>query len=61
LGGQRQRGGAIQPVSTNSLRYNTDRGVWREYWQSFDASFLNAGENNVTLTVRAGDCTSGVC
>jgi rhamnogalacturonan endolyase len=53
--------GSIRPVSTNALRYNTDRGVWREYWQTFDASLLKAGENSMTLSVPAGDCTSGVC
>jgi rhamnogalacturonan endolyase len=53
--------GSIRPVSTNALRYNTDRGVWREYSQPFDASFLKAGENSMTLTVPAGECTSGVC
>jgi rhamnogalacturonan endolyase len=53
--------GSIRPVSTNALRYNTDRGVWREYSRPFDASFLKAGENSMTLTVPAGECTSGVC
>jgi rhamnogalacturonan endolyase len=53
--------GEIRPISTNALRYNTDRGVWREYSQPFDASLMKAGENTMTLTVPAGDCTSGVC
>jgi rhamnogalacturonan endolyase len=53
--------GQIRPISTNALRYNTDRGVWREYSQPFDASLMKAGENSMTLTVPAGDCTSGVC
>jgi rhamnogalacturonan endolyase len=53
--------GQIRPISTNALRYNTDRGVWREYSQPFDASLMKAGENTMTLTVPAGDCTSGVC
>jgi rhamnogalacturonan endolyase len=52
--------GSIRPVSTNALRYNTDRGVWREYSQPFDAALLKAGENEMTLTVPAGDLTSGV-
>ena len=30
--------GSIRPVSTNALRYNTDRGVWHEYSQPFDAA-----------------------
>jgi rhamnogalacturonan endolyase len=52
--------GAIRIISTNALRYNTDRGVWRQYAQTFDASLLKPGENSLTLTVPAGDCTSGV-
>ena len=55
-----QTAGAIRPISTNALRYNTDRGVWREYSQPFNGTFLKAGENEVTLTVPAGDLTSGV-
>ena len=53
--------GTIRTVSTNALRYNTDRGVGREYSQAFDAALLKAGENDMTLTVPAGDLTSGVC
>jgi rhamnogalacturonan endolyase len=53
--------GSIRPVSTNALRYNTDRGVWREYTQLFDGALLKDGENDMTLTVPAGDLTSGVC
>jgi rhamnogalacturonan endolyase len=53
--------GAIRPVATNALRYNTDRGVWHEYSQPFDAALLKAGENEMTLTVPAGELTSGVC
>jgi len=53
--------GAIRPVATNALRYNTDRGVWHEYSQPFDAALLKPGENEMTLTVPAGDLTSGVC
>jgi rhamnogalacturonan endolyase len=52
--------GSIRPVATNALRYNTDRGVWHEYSQPFDAALLKAGENEMTLTVRAGELTSGV-
>ena len=55
------RVGAIRTVSTNALRYNTDRGVWHEYAQPFDAALLKAGENQMQLTVPAGDLTSGVC
>jgi rhamnogalacturonan endolyase len=52
--------GTLHPVATNSLRYNTDRGVWHEYAQPFDATLLKPGENAVTLTVPAGDLTTGV-
>jgi rhamnogalacturonan endolyase len=53
--------GSIRPVATNALRYNTDRGVWHEYSQPFDAALLKPGENEMTLTVPAGELTSGVC
>ncbi|MGA3181429.1 MAG: polysaccharide lyase family protein [Verrucomicrobiota bacterium] len=52
--------GSIHPVATNALRYNTDKGVWREYTQKFDGALLKAGENEIQLTVPAGDLTSGV-
>jgi rhamnogalacturonan endolyase len=61
IGVNGQNVGSIRPVSTNALRYNTDRGVWHEYAQAFDAALLKAGENAMTLTVPAGDLTSGVC
>jgi rhamnogalacturonan endolyase len=52
--------GTIHTISTNALRYNTDTGVWRQYMQPFDASLLKAGENEMQLTVPAGELTSGV-
>jgi rhamnogalacturonan endolyase len=52
--------GSIRPVATNAMRYNTDTGVWEEYVQRFDATLLKAGENEMTLTVPAGDLCSGV-
>jgi rhamnogalacturonan endolyase len=52
--------GTIRTISTNALRYNTNKGVWREYSQPFDASLLTQGENSMTLTVMAGELTSGV-
>jgi len=52
--------GTIETIATNALRYNTAMGVWRQYTQSFDASLLKAGENEMTLTVPAGDLTTGV-
>ena len=47
-------------MATNALRYNTDNGVWQEYAQTFDAALLKAGENEMQLTVPAGDLDSGV-
>ena len=38
--------GTIHPVATNALRYNTDKGVWHQYVQKFDASLLKPGENS---------------
>jgi rhamnogalacturonan endolyase len=55
-----QNVGTIRTVATNALRYNTDKGVWREYTQTFDAALLKPGENEMQLTVPAGDLTSGV-
>ena len=52
--------GIIQPTATNALRYNTDTGVWQERDLMFDASLLKAGENSMTLTVPAGDLTTGI-
>jgi rhamnogalacturonan endolyase len=52
--------GTIQTIATNALRYNTDKGVWRQYTLAFDASLLKQGENSMTLTVPAGDLTTGV-
>jgi rhamnogalacturonan endolyase len=52
--------GSIKTVATNALRYNTDRGIWREYKLTFDASLLKPGENEMQLNVPAGELTSGV-
>ncbi len=52
--------GTIRPVATNALRYNTNKGVWNQYIQKFDASLMKAGENEMTFTVPAGDVTTGV-
>ena len=54
IGVNGQEVGTIHPVATNALRYNTDKGVWYQYVQKFDASLLKAGENSVTFTVPAG-------
>jgi rhamnogalacturonan endolyase len=55
-----QKAGTIRPVSTNALRYNTNKGVWNQYIVKFDASLMKAGENQMTFTVPAGDVTTGV-
>ncbi len=55
-----QNVGTIHPTATNALRYNTDKSVWHEYTQTFDAALLKPGENEMTLTVPAGELTSGV-
>jgi rhamnogalacturonan endolyase len=60
IGVNGQEVGSIRPVSTNALRYNTDRGAWYQYIQKFDATLMKAGENQITFTVPAGDVTSGV-
>jgi rhamnogalacturonan endolyase len=55
-----QEAGTIRFVSTDALRYNTDKSVWYQYTQAFDASMMKQGENEMTLTVPAGDITTGV-
>jgi hypothetical protein len=52
--------GSIHPMSTNALRYNTNKSVWQEQTVKFDAARLHAGENDLQLTVPAGELTSGV-
>src|ERR1035438_7677517 len=60
IGVNGQEVGSVRPVATTALRYNSDKGVWYQYTQRFDAALLKAGENSVTFTVPAGDVTSGV-
>jgi rhamnogalacturonan endolyase len=52
--------GTIRTIPTNAIRYNTDKGVWHEYTQTFDAAVLKSGENEMQLTVPAGELTTGV-
>jgi rhamnogalacturonan endolyase len=52
--------GDIRPMGTNALRYNTNKSVWQEQTLKFDATLLKAGENEIQLTVPAGELTSGV-
>jgi rhamnogalacturonan endolyase len=55
-----QNVGNVNPMGTNALRYNTDQGVWQERDVSFDASLLKQGENELQITVPAGEVTSGL-
>jgi rhamnogalacturonan endolyase len=52
--------GMIWPTATNALRYNTNKSVWQECVLMFDATMLQPGENEMQLTVPAGDVTTGV-
>ena len=47
-------------ITTNTIRYNSDKGLWQERTLMFDAALLKAGENTMTLTVPGGDLQSGV-
>ena len=49
----------ILAVANNALRYNTDKGIWREYTQPFDATLLKSGENKLQFVVPAGELTTG--
>ena len=60
IGVNGQTVGTIHPVATNALRYNTNKGVWNQYVQVFDATCLKRGANTMTFTVPAGDVTTGV-
>jgi rhamnogalacturonan endolyase len=60
IGVNGKQAGAIRPVGTNSLRYNTNKSVWYQYALTFDAGMMKQGENEITLTVPAGELTSGV-
>ena len=57
---QAKRAGTIHTIATNALRYNTNKGVWYQYIQKFDAALLKPGVNEMTFTVPAGDVTTGV-
>jgi rhamnogalacturonan endolyase len=52
--------GTLRPTPTNALRYNTNKSVWQELTQKFDAALLKRGGNEIQLTVPAGDVTTGV-
>jgi rhamnogalacturonan endolyase len=55
-----QSAGTIHPLATNALRYNTNKSVWQEQTLMFDAALMKQGENQMQLTVPAGDVTTGV-
>jgi rhamnogalacturonan endolyase len=52
--------GTLRPMSTNALRYNTNKSVWQELTLKFDAALLKRGPNEMQLTVPAGEVTTGV-
>jgi rhamnogalacturonan endolyase len=47
-------------ITTNSIRYNADKGLNQQRTLRFDAALLKPGVNEMTLTVPAGDLQSGV-
>jgi rhamnogalacturonan endolyase len=47
-------------ITTNSIRYNADKGLNQQRTLKFDASLLKPGENEMTFTVPGGDLQSGV-
>jgi rhamnogalacturonan endolyase len=47
-------------ITTNTIRYNSDKGLWQERTLRFDAALLKPGENEMTFTVPGGDLQSGV-
>jgi rhamnogalacturonan endolyase len=47
-------------ITTNSIRYNADKGLNQQRTLRFDAALLKQGENEMTFTVPGGDLQSGV-
>ena len=47
-------------ITTNSIRYNADKGLNQQRTLKFDAALLKPGENQMTFTVPGGDLQSGV-
>ena len=47
-------------ITTNTIRYNADKGLSQERTLTFDATLLKPGDNAITLTVPAGDLQTGV-
>ena len=52
--------GTLYPMRTSAIQYNTDKSVWQELKLAFDAKLLKDGENEMRLTVPAGEVTTGV-
>jgi rhamnogalacturonan endolyase len=48
-------------ITTNSIRYNADKGLNQQRMLKFDAALLKPGENEMTFTVPGGDLQAGVC
>jgi rhamnogalacturonan endolyase len=46
--------------TTDTIRYNSDKGLLQERTLKFDASMLKPGENRMTFTVPGGDLQTGV-
>jgi rhamnogalacturonan endolyase len=49
-----------QLITTNTIRYNSDKGLSEQRTLKFDAALLKRGENKMTFTVPGGDLQSGV-
>jgi rhamnogalacturonan endolyase len=49
-----------QLITTNSIRYNADKGLNQQRTLKFDAGLLKPGENEMTFTVPGGDLQAGV-
>jgi len=47
-------------ITTNSIRYNADKGLNQQRTLKFDAALLKPGENEMTFTVPGGDLQAGV-
>lgn len=47
-------------ITTNTIRYNSNKGLSEERTLRFDAALLKPGENEMTFTVPGGDLQSGV-
>ncbi len=52
--------GTLYPMRTSAIQYNTNKSVWQELKLPFDAKLLKSGENEMRLTVPAGEVTTGV-